>query len=33
MNTEALLSLAKFGDHIGLASICEAAAEAMIQMP
>ncbi|DBA80994.1 TPA: hypothetical protein ACH3X2_007201 [Trebouxia sp. C0005] len=33
MTTEALLSLAKLGDHIGLACICEAAAEAMIQMP
>ncbi|KAL0024792.1 hypothetical protein WJX79_007427 [Trebouxia sp. C0005] len=33
MNTEALLSLAKLGDHIGLAPICEAAAEVMIQMP
>jgi len=33
MDTKALLSLAKLGDHIGLASICETAAEAMIQMP
>jgi hypothetical protein len=33
MDTEALLSLAQLGDHIGLASICEAAAEAVVQMP
>ena len=33
MDTEDLLSLAKLGDCAGLASICEAAAEAMIQMP
>ncbi len=33
MNTKALLSLAKLGDHLGLASLCEAAAEAMVQMP
>ena len=33
MNTKALLSLAKLGDHLGLASFCEAAAEVMVQMP
>ncbi len=32
MNTKALLSLAKLGDHVGLASLCEAAAEVMVQM-
>ncbi len=33
MDTKALLSLAKLGDHVGLASLCEAAAEVMVQMP
>ena len=33
MDTKALLSLAKLGDHLGLASLCEAAAEVMVQMP
>ena len=33
MNTKALLSLAKLGDHLGLASLCEAAAEVMVQVP
>ena len=28
-----LLSLAKFGDHLGLAAICEVAAEALVQLP